>query len=189
MQKNSWVSPTPWKNQNLRPAQPASTQLEPARHQLLEHQIGIIPPLHLPQPPHVRSAVVRHDILVIARIVHELVRQVAPAAPRHGLDLRVDRPRRAVRGGVAGREPVARVEHEPGLVEGLQAQGVAAAREARVHEAGGVGLQAQCHGAGGYGRDGLQLGGGGDDFGDLRVERGVGREARGEPVPSGEECC
>lgn len=178
--ENSW-STTPWKAK-LR--QPASTQLEPARNQLLEHKIGIIPPLHRLQPLHVRGAVMCNDILVITRIVHELVRQIIPVAPRNVLNLRVDRSRRIMCSVVAVGEPVARIEHEPGLVDGLQAQGIAPTSETRVDEAGGVRLKTQSHGAGGHRRYGLQFRGRCHDFFDLRVERGVRFEARGEPVPS-----
>ena len=178
--ENRW-STTLWKT-NLR--QPASTQLEPARNQLLEHKIGIIPPLHRLQLLHIRGAVMCNDILVITRIIHELVRQIIPVAPRNVFDLRVDRSRRIMRSVVAVGEPVARIEHKPGLVDGLQAQGIATASETRVDEAGGVRLQTQSHGAGGHRRYGLQFWGRCHDLFDLRVKRGVRFEARGEPVPS-----
>ena len=80
-------------------------------------------------------------ILVIARIVHELVLQIPPLAFRHVLDPGQEPAHSVMRRGVVGGEVVAHVEGEPRLVGGCQAQGVAAAGAAGVHDACGDGLQ------------------------------------------------
>ena len=84
-----------------------------------------------------------NDVLIVTGIVHELVRQVAPVGGCDVLDPRVHPARGIVRRLVVGAaEPVARVEHEPSLVDALEAQGVAAAGVAGEDGAGGNGLQA-----------------------------------------------
>lgn len=80
-------------------------------------------------------------ILVVARIVHELVFQIPPLAFRHVLDPGQEPAHGGVRRGVVGGEVMPDVEGEPCLVGGLQAQGVAAAGVAGVHDACGDGLQ------------------------------------------------
>ena len=125
--------------------EPVSRKLKPPRNELLKHKLGIIPPLHVLQPLHIRRAVMPNDVLIITGIVHELVRQIAPVALCDVLDLRVHPARGLVRRlvvVVVAAEPVARIEYEPSLVDAFQAQGVAAASLAREDGAGGNGLQA-----------------------------------------------
>ena len=84
-----------------------------------------------------------NDVLIVTGIVHELVRQVAPVGVGDVLDPRVHPARGIMRRlVVAAAEPVARIEHEPRLVDALEAQGVAAAGVACEDGAGGNGLQA-----------------------------------------------
>lgn len=82
-----------------------------------------------------------NNTLTIARIVHELVGKVIPAAPRNVLNPSQEISRRGVRGPVVGAAPVSGVEREPGLVAGFQAQSVATATVTRVTDAGGDWLQ------------------------------------------------
>lgn len=80
-------------------------------------------------------------ILIIAGIVHELIGQITPVASRQGLDALMDATGGVVRNRIVRRGKMARVEGEPGLVDGLQAQGVATASVARMDDAGGNGLE------------------------------------------------
>ena len=92
-----------------------------------------------------------NNVLVVTGIVHELVWQIAPVRVRYILDLRMHIACGIVCRLITVGEPMARVEHEPGLVHGLQAQGVAAASFACENGAGGDRLQAQGKGPGSQG--------------------------------------
>ncbi len=105
--------------------------------------IGIIAVTHFPQPPHARGPVVPDDILIIARVVHELVGQVGLVVLCEVLDRRVDSLGRGVGGQVVGCGPVAGVEDEPGLVQRGEAEGVGAAGMAGEDRGGGDGLEAE----------------------------------------------
>ncbi len=83
-----------------------------------------------------------NDVLVVARVVHELVGQVGPVVLCDVLDGRVDVLCCFVRGQVVGCGPVAGVEDEPGLVKGREAEGVGAAGMAGEDRGGGDGLEA-----------------------------------------------
>lgn len=116
-------------------------QLKPPRHQPLKHGVRIIPRPHGPQSPEILPPIMPQHILIVARIVHELVLQITPITLRQRLDPRQEPAHGGVRRRVVGGEVVADVEREPRLVGGLQAQGVAAASTAGVHDARGNGLQ------------------------------------------------
>ena len=157
-----------------------SRTLKPSPNQPLKHLVRIIPPLHLSQPPYARRAITPNHILVITRIIHEPILEIHAFFSCRRRDTVDDRACCSVHRLIAVRAPPAGVEHEPGLVHGLQAERIGAEHGAR-----GDGLHAQREGSGGDGADGLQFRRGDDDVGDFLVERGAAWfEACGEPVPS-----
>lgn len=97
------------------------TQLKPARHQSLKNQVGIIPRLHIPESPQIRSAIMRQHILIIASIIHKQIGQITPITSRQRLNTLMDTPGSIMRHRIVRREKMACVESEPSLIDRLQA--------------------------------------------------------------------